>query len=77
MEDEVVLSPTFIEKLKEIVVVMRPFVHWCVVANLLSQIRPVGLTPCSGSLNDMMTIQGEEPSEDESGDEDAGQDDDE
>jgi len=52
--DEVVLSPDFIEKLKEVVVVMRPFVHWCVVAQsvILSDLELNFV-----SLNDMMTIQ--------------------
>jgi hypothetical protein len=73
----VVLSPTFTERLKELVVILRPFVHWCVVATLLS--RTIGLTVRSGSLNDLMTIPdtGEETSEDEVDDEDAGEDEDE
>jgi len=51
IEDEVVLSPTFIGRLEEIVGVMRPFVH---------------------CLNDMMTIQDPESSDDDDdeGDED-------
>ena len=62
------LSPTFIERLEEIVLVLRPFVHWCVVTGHRlgsgqTDIDPP--PPCS--LNDMMTIQDPDP---ESSDED-------
>ena len=75
--DEVVLSPEFIGILKELVVVMRPFVHWC-VAMPSSQTWLIGLTVHSGSLNDMMTIQdaGEDSSEGEGDDEGTGEDED-
>lgn len=76
IDDEAVLNPTFIERLKEIIVVVRPFVHWCVIAE---PVWPVRLITRSDSLNDMMTIQDpdEESSEDEGDDEDGGQDEDE
>jgi hypothetical protein len=77
IEDEVVLSPAFIEKLKEILMVVRPFVHWYVAANFRS--GPIGLIARHGSLNDMMTIQepDEESSEDGDDDGDAEEDEDE
>ena len=73
-----VLSPEFIEKLEELVVVMRPFVHWCVVIMSLSQDRPAGLIARSGSLNDMITIPDvdEDSSEGENDDADADEDED-
>ena len=37
--DEVVLSPDFMEKLKELVTIMRPFVHWCVVDDAYQCLR--------------------------------------
>ena len=51
-----VLSPDFIEKLEEIAIVARPFVHWS-VAPSFSQTYRIGLTVFDDSLNDMMTIQ--------------------
>ena len=70
--DKAVLSPDFIEKLKELVVVMRPFVHWF-VALPLSRTWKTSLISLPGSLNDMMTIQ--DPDEDSSeGDGDEGED---
>ena len=51
-----VLSPDFIEKLEEIVIVARPFVHWS-VAPSFSRTYRIGLTVFDDSLNDMMTIQ--------------------
>ena len=76
--DDAVLSPDFTEKLKELVVIMRPFVHWYVVATPLSQIQLIGLLARSGSLNDMMTIQDTDgdSSQSEGDDEDTGEDED-
>ena len=59
--------------------VLRPFVHWCVVATLSFRTCPIRLTTRSGSLNDMMTIPDadEESSGDEADDGDAGEDEEE
>lgn len=75
--DEVVLSPDFTEKLKGLVEVMRPFVHWF-VAPPPSRTWKTRLIALSGSLNDMMTIQdtGEDSSEGDGDSEDAGEDED-
>jgi len=78
--DEVVLSPEFTKKLEELVVVLRPFVHWYVVVISLSQTCLNGMTAHIASLNDMMTIpnaagnSSEDEHDDEHDDEDTDED---